>query len=76
VIFQPKHQLQTFKDWAGNGSSDISYYLNSHHVDFHEWVVGDTSRPVSVTAVAATGVATRELGNQLDTILHNLHVNI
>ena len=35
---QPKHQLQTFKAWAGK-SSDISYYLNSHHVDFHEWVM-------------------------------------
>ena len=31
---QPKHQLQTFKAWAGK-SSDISYYLNSHHIDFH-----------------------------------------
>jgi D-galacturonate reductase len=34
---QPKHQLETFKAWAGK-SSDISYYLNSHHVDFHNWV--------------------------------------
>ena len=33
---QPKHQLETFKAWAGK-SSDISYYLNSHHVDFCEW---------------------------------------
>lgn len=32
---QPKHQLQTFKSWAGR-ASDISYYLNSHHIDFHE----------------------------------------
>ena len=35
-ISQPKHQLDTFKSWAGR-SSDISYYLNSHHVDFCEW---------------------------------------
>ncbi len=27
---QPKHQLDTFRSWAGK-SSDISYYLNSHH---------------------------------------------
>lgn len=32
---QPKRQLHTFRAWAGRGS-DISYYLNSHHVDFHE----------------------------------------
>lgn len=29
---QPKSQLETFKAWAGI-DSDISYYLNSHHVD-------------------------------------------
>jgi D-galacturonate reductase len=33
---QPKKQLITFKSWAGK-ASDISYYLNSHHVDFHVW---------------------------------------
>jgi D-galacturonate reductase len=54
---QPKHQLETFKAWAGSNSSDISYYLNSHHIDFHEWVVGEKSRPVRVTACASTGLA-------------------
>jgi D-galacturonate reductase len=54
---QPKHQLETFRAWAGK-SSDISYYLNSHHIDFHEWCVGHSSRPISVTATASTGVAT------------------
>jgi D-galacturonate reductase len=53
---QPKSQLQTFKGWAGK-SSDISYYLNSHHIDFHEWAVGETSRPVKVTATASYGIA-------------------
>lgn len=53
---QPKHQLDTFRAWAGK-SSDISYYLNSHHVDFHEWCVENSSRPVLVTACASTGVA-------------------
>ena len=53
---QPKHQLETFKAWAGK-SSDISYYLNSHHIDFHEWVAGEKSRPVRVTACASTGLA-------------------
>jgi len=35
---QPKHQLETFKAWAGK-SSDISFYLNSHHIDFSEWTL-------------------------------------
>ena len=37
--------------------SDISYYLNAHHIDFHEWCVGESARPVTVTATASTGVA-------------------
>ena len=51
---QPKYQLHTFKAWAGS-SSDISYYLNSHHIDFHEWCVGHTAKPISVHAIASTG---------------------
>jgi len=53
---QPKSQLETFRAWAGK-SSDISYYLNAHHIDFHHWSVGAFAVPVSVTALAATGVA-------------------
>ena len=53
---QPKSQLETFRAWAGK-SSDISYYLNSHHIDFNLWAVGEFARPVSVCASAATGVA-------------------
>ena len=53
---QPKHQLNTFKAWAGK-SRDISYYLNSHHIDFHEWCAGISSRPIKVTASASTGIA-------------------
>ena len=53
---QPKHQLDTFKAWAGK-SSDISYYLNSHHIDFSEWTLAGIARPVRVTATASTGVA-------------------
>jgi D-galacturonate reductase len=61
---QPKHQLDTFRAWAGK-SSDISYYLNSHHIDFHEWCVESASRPVRVTACGSTGVAKE--GFQIDT---------
>lgn len=53
---QPKSQLETFRAWAGK-SSDISYYLNAHHIDFHCWSVGAFAVPVSATAIAATGVA-------------------
>jgi D-galacturonate reductase len=53
---QPKSQLDTFRAWAGR-SSDISYYLNAHHVDFNVWSVAQFARPVSVHASAATGVA-------------------
>ena len=53
---RPKHQLDTFKAWAGK-SSDISYYLNSHHVDWSEWTLHGQARPIRVTATASTGVA-------------------
>jgi D-galacturonate reductase len=53
---QPKHQLETFKAWAGK-SSDISYYLNSHHVDWSEWTLAAIARPVRVTATGSTGIA-------------------
>ncbi|PGH19383.1 hypothetical protein AJ80_04024 [Polytolypa hystricis UAMH7299] len=52
---QPKSQLETFKAWAGK-DSDISYYLNSHHVDICESMVPDYT-PVKVTASAAKGTA-------------------
>lgn len=53
---QPKHQLETFKAWAGK-SSDISYYLNSHHIDWSEWTLAGVARPIRVTSTASTGVA-------------------
>ena len=53
---QPKSQLETFRAWAGR-SSDISYYLNAHHVDFNCWAVAAFARPVRVSASAADGVA-------------------
>jgi D-galacturonate reductase len=68
---QPKIQLETFKAWAGL-SSDISYYLNSHHIDFSEWTFGDRARPTRVTATAASGVAEKVLGHKCeDTITVN-----
>lgn len=62
---QPKHQLDTFRSWAGIGS-DISYYLNSHHIDFNEWCIGDNSRPVLVTGVASSGVANEKFNNECE----------
>lgn len=52
---QPKFQLETFKAWAGK-ESDISYYLNSHHVDICESMVPDY-KPVKVTASGSKGTA-------------------
>ena len=43
---QPKFQLETFKAWAGLGS-DISYYLNSHHIDLHVWAMEVTTISLS-----------------------------
>lgn len=53
---QPKSQLETFKAWAGK-ESDISYYLNSHHIDICESMVPDY-KPTKVTGSASKGIAT------------------
>eukprot|EP00913_Durusdinium_trenchii_P035186 g32917.t1 len=47
-------------------SSDISYYLNSHHVDFHVWAMQGIAKPVSVYATASTGVAEKILGRSCE----------
>lgn len=54
---QPKNQLETFRAWAGR-DSDISYYLNSHHIDIALWYTQGRAIPTRVTASAATGIAT------------------
>ncbi|KAF4660868.1 hypothetical protein FOL47_006917 [Perkinsus chesapeaki] len=59
VMTQPRDQLHTFKAWAGR-SSDISYYLNSHHVDYHCWILDGLADPIRVMAVGSTGVASSE----------------
>ncbi|KAJ4327588.1 hypothetical protein N0V84_001977 [Fusarium piperis] len=54
---QPKSQLETFKAWAGK-ESDISYYLNSHHIDICDSMVQERGYvPVTVTASSSKGVA-------------------
>lgn len=53
---QPKSQLDTFRAWAGK-SSDISYYLNAHHIDFHAWCMAEHAKPISVFATRATGIS-------------------
>ncbi|VFM96970.1 MAG: D-galacturonate reductase [Candidatus Kentron sp. G] len=58
---QPKRQLETFRAWAGK-ASDISYYLNSHHIDLHAWIMQDRGRPLRVTAMGAGGVARKDPG--------------
>jgi D-galacturonate reductase len=61
AMTQRREQLDTFAGWAGR-ASDISYYLNSHHVDVHAWYLEGRGRPVSVAAAASTGVADARLG--------------
>jgi len=56
---QPKFQLITFKNWIGS-SSDISYYLNSHHVDFHCWCMKGIAVAETVVATCSTGVCKSE----------------
>ncbi|KZT21640.1 D-galacturonic acid reductase [Neolentinus lepideus HHB14362 ss-1] len=56
---QPKSQLETFRAWAGR-DSDISYYLSSHHIDIHCWMMQGKAVPTRVVASAATGIATSE----------------
>ncbi len=62
---QPKSQLETFKAWAGI-SSDISYYLNAHHIDLLSWALQDIAKPVSVYAVASHGVADALLKREVE----------
>ncbi len=62
---QPKSQLETFRAWAGI-SSDISYYLNAHHIDLLCWALEDIAEPVSVYAVASSGVADRVLQREVE----------
>ena len=62
---QPKSQLDTFASWAGI-SSDISYYLNSHHIDFLCWTLEDVAKPISVYATASTGVANKKLKREVE----------
>jgi len=54
---QPMSQLETFKAWAGK-DSDISYNLNSHHIDVCESKVVDAGwRPTKVTASGSRRIA-------------------
>lgn len=61
MMTQRRAQLDTFAGWAGK-SSDISYYLNSHHIDILAWALEGRARPESVTAAASRGVADAYLG--------------
>ena len=59
---------QNTQAWAGK-SSDISYYLNSHHVDFHEWCCSgiEGAAGTSDCAYLPQDVAQAKLGRPLRT---------
>jgi D-galacturonate reductase len=59
---QPKSQLATFSSWLASGSSDISYYLNSHHIDFLVSSIGHKARAVSVVGMGSRGCASEITG--------------
>eukprot|EP01083_Nonionella_stella_P318781 1166969_1 len=60
---QPKLQLDTFKSWAGI-SSDISYYLNSHHIDIHMWAMQGKAKCTQVHAFASNNVTASKMLNR------------
>lgn len=74
---QPREQvLDVFHKWAsGNPASlkttlgvreDVSYFLNSHHMDFLAWTLEGKSRPLTVTAYAARGILDGEFSHRRD----------
>jgi D-galacturonate reductase len=67
---QPKYQLETFKHWVAEKKSDISFYLNSHHIDMLLWCLNKKAVPVSVYASESTGIADECINSKdvLDTI--------
>ena len=62
---QPLRQLRTFSRWAGI-RSDISYYLNAHHIDLLCWMMAGRGRPERVTASRAAGLGAGLLGRPID----------
>ncbi len=64
---QPKSQLDSFRSWAGK-SSDISYYLNAHHLDFLCMSLAGRARPTLVSAMGSYGVAKTKSIHTEDTI--------
>ena len=60
---QPKFQLNTFKAWAGI-SSDISYYLNSHHIDLHVSAMQNKAKCIAVHAFSTSGVVASKMLNR------------
>jgi len=64
---QPKSQLSTFSSWINDKSTDISYYLNSHHIDFLCNALTANklhAKPISVFASASRGLANTFLAEQ------------
>lgn len=65
---QPKSQLDTFRSWAGI-HSDISYYLNTHHIDLHAWIMEGRGRPLTVSASVSAGIGSQILGRALEDVI-------
>jgi D-galacturonate reductase len=67
---QPKYQLDTFK-WISDKSSDISYYLNSHHIDYNIWAIEDQLKDlkqIKISAVKSSGYVNNKFNKKTDDI--------
>ena len=65
---QPECQARHYHPVNIN-ATDVSLYLNSHHIDYHAWLMGSKAIPIRVTAHASTGVLEKSYGIQTpDTI--------
>jgi D-galacturonate reductase len=63
---QPKYQLSTFASWIKRQESDISFYLNAHHIDFLCWALDGNAVPTTVFASASKGTASSILECEVD----------
>lgn len=65
---QPDCQAKHYHSINGQ-ATDVSLYLNSHHIDYHTWLMGGQAIPIRVTAHGSTGVLEKSYGIQTqDTI--------
>lgn len=58
-ITQPKFSKSMDCEVSLGDGNDCILFPNSNYVDFHTWVSGNSSRPISVTACASNSISTQ-----------------